>query len=234
MHPNLVIGNTLIPSWYTLLVIGIIVPAFLVIYLKPPAFSLSRREVFLMIMFITIAGLFGARLLFMFLHPGASGGYAYFGGLLFLFLAIWIYSTFKRQRFLPIIDYVAPFLMLSQAIVRVGCLMAGCCYGKPTCSTFGVIFKTVDKTLRHPTQAYSVLLLLAIYAISRFIYEKDSQYPGYTLSIVLIMYGAGRFFIEFLRVDSPIIFLNITMAQITCLALILAGVLMRKKKRLPA
>jgi phosphatidylglycerol:prolipoprotein diacylglycerol transferase len=109
--------------------------------------------------------------------------------------------------------------MLSQAFVRVGCFLAGCCYGKPTNLCWGVRFKTVDNLLRHPTQIYEAVLFFAIYFVTRAVYKKDSRLSGRTFYTALLLYGSGRFFIEFFRVDSPALFMGITFAQYTCLLL---------------
>lgn len=238
MCPNIEIGNLLIPSWYTMTLIGAVVSMALAVYLKPADFLLNRKEIFTASMLTVVASLFGARLLFIFLHWDAAkfqvsdlisyrGGFAYFGALVFAVLFLWIYAAAKRKSFLAFLDYAMPFLMLSQAFVRIGCLMAGCCYGKPAHAFFGAIFKSVDKLIRHPTQGYEALVLVVIYIITRYVYVKKKGMVGYTTAFTLILYGVGRFFVEFLRVDSPAIFLNITIAQLTCLSLALIGLAMK-------
>jgi phosphatidylglycerol:prolipoprotein diacylglycerol transferase len=177
-----------------------------------------------------LTSLLGARILFIILHPDSyqftlsniistRGGFAYFGALAVSVAALWIYTVMAKKSFLVLMDYIAPFLMLSQVFVRIGCLMAGCCYGKPTGSAFGLTFKSVDTILRHPTQGYEAILLVAIYIVTRIVYLKKRDKIGYTFFLALFLYGIGRFFIEFFRVDSPAVFLNITLAQSTCLIL---------------
>jgi len=236
MYPNIIIGNMVIPSWYTLLFIGIIIPVSLAIYLRPANFPLNRKEILILAVFVVVAALFGARLLFVLLHFGVAnfrlselvsfqGGFAYFGALILSILVLWLYSILKKMNFLSLSDYIIPFLMLSQAFVRIGCLLAGCCYGKPTNGFFGVVFKTGDGLRRHPTQAYEALLLFLIYFIMRFIYKRKTKEAGFTFFITLILYALGRFLIEYLRTDSPVIFLNLTMAQVICLSIALVGLL---------
>jgi len=186
-------------------------------------------------------GLLGARILFILLHwrnvsfkitdlVSPSGGFAYFGALILSILTMWAYTTLKRKSFLSLLDYAAPFLMLSQVFVRMGCLMAGCCYGRPTDMPFGVIFKAVDNLARHPTQAYEAILLAAIFFAGRAIYKRKKDQAGRTFFSVLLIYGTGRFFVEFFRVDSPAVFLNITLAQAACLTLALLSFLALKRK----
>ena len=83
---------------------------------------------------------------------------------------------------------------------RLGCFFAGCCYGKITTSRIGVVF--VDQLSqgivhngikRYPTQLFEAALLLLIFIIILFVKDKVSVY--------LICYSIGRFFIEFFRGD---------------------------------
>lgn len=234
MYPNIIIGNMIISSWYISLLLGIVISTMMAIYLRPHDFPIARREIFGIAVLIALAGLFGARILFILLHWKTSGfrlsglfslraGFAYFGALLFSISTLWLYSFKRRLNFLSLLDYGMPFLMLSQVFVRIGCLLVGCCYGKPTDSFFGVVFKTVDGLTRHPTQAYEAALLILIYLFGRMIYKKNIHKIGFTTSSILIQYGLGRFFIEYLRTDSPIIFSNLTLAQIFCLSLALVS-----------
>ncbi len=228
MHPNIIIGSIAISNWYTFLLIGIIIPVILAVYLRPSNFPLNRIEILSLALFLSIAELLGARILFILLHFDAAkcrlsdlvsfrGGFAYFGALIFSAIILGIYSVLRRVKFLSLLDYAMPFLMLSQVFVRIGCLLAGCCYGKPTSKLFGVIFKTVDKVIRHPTQGYEAVVLLFIYVISRFVYEKKRGEAGFTFFIALFLYGLGRFFIEYLRTDSPNVLFGLTLAQVSCL-----------------
>lgn len=209
-----------VPNWFLMVGAGTIIAIVMAVYSVPKGFILKRSDIAFLGIILVGAGLTGARILFNILHGGKmKGGFAYFGALVLFLIAIWVYSAVKKVKFLELADYVAPFLMLSQAFVRVGCLMAGCCYGKPTHSCYGVIFKSVDNVIRHPTQAYESILLLTIYIIGRVIYDKKWRRLGDILFISLFLYGSGRFFMEFLRTDSPVIFLNLTLAQVTCLSL---------------
>lgn len=232
MHPNIIIGNIIIPSWYALLLAGIFISIFLAIYLRPSDFPLSRKEIFVVAILLTATGLFGARILFILLHVSKfkladlfsfRGGFAYFGSLILAVLTLLAYSAIRKIKFLLLLDYALPFLMLNQALVRMGCFSAGCCYGKPTAAHFGIVFKSVDGLIRHPTQLYMALLVLSIYVISRLIYERKRSETGFTFSTVLILYGLGRFFVEHFRTDSPIIFAGLTLAQVSCLILALVG-----------
>ena len=240
MHPNIDIFGTTISSFFLCMSIGIVVPIILAVILKPKDFHLSRLDILLASALAAISGLFGARLLFIALHWDPMkfklsdlfnplGGYAYFGALLFSLTAIMIYVRMKKMKLLAMLDYAAPFLMLSQVFVRIGCFLGGCCYGRHTDIVFGVRFKVLDQLPRHPTQLYEMFLLIAIFIITRAIYkrgekEKGSAHDGVVLFTALTIYGFGRFFIEGLRTDSPELIFGLTIAQTVCLVLFLLSI----------
>ncbi len=225
MYPNIVIGKLLIPSWFTMVIIGAFITTLLAIHSRPQNFPLSRKGIFIIALALTVFGLIGARILFILIHPEApKNGFAYFGALVFFMLVLLVCSVLRKLSLLTLLDYAMPFLMLSQFFVRIGCLMAGCCYGRPTDKFFGVTFKTVDGLSRHPTQAYEALALFLIYRFGRIIYNRYSQIRGLTMAGTLALYGLVRFFIEYLRTDSPSVLFNLSLAQVACLSLLLISV----------
>lgn len=245
MCPNINICNATISSWHVLLLSGAFICIALIIYLRPRDFIMSRKALACIGFTFLIMGLLGSRILHIILHQGyhrltipniflMKNGFAYFGALLFNIIAIAVYSIITRKDFSTLADYLAPFLILSQAFVRVGCFMAGCCYGRPTGSHFGITFESVDNIARHPTQIYEAILLITVYLTVRVVYGRWKNIPGKTFLLTLFLYCIGRFFIEFFRVDSPPIFMGITFAQAVCLFMATySGVSMLRLPSLP-
>jgi phosphatidylglycerol:prolipoprotein diacylglycerol transferase len=228
MYPNIIIGKIDIQSWYFFLFIGIIVPLVLAVLFKPKNFPLDKSDILFLCITVAVLGLIGARLLAVLLNigkAGVKGGYAYFGALIFSIVTFYTYAALKQVKFLQLIDYFIPFMMLSQAFVRIGCFMAGCCYGRAAGACFGVVFKAVDKVHRHPTQLYEAALLALIYFVTRSVYKRYVKKEGVTIYSALILYGSGRFLIEFLRTDSPEVFMGLTLAHVACIAITLVTVL---------
>lgn len=139
------------------------------------------------------------------------------GGIIGGFLAVvWIKKKLgiKERRG----NLFAPAIALGVAIGRIGCFLAGCCYGTITSFPWGVDFG--DGALRHPTQIYESLFMLAMF-VYLIIRKKYGPKPGRLFSELVIGYFTFRFFIEFIRVE-PRIFLGLTFFQIiSLLALIL-------------
>jgi len=98
---------------------------------------------------------------------------------------------------------------LGHAFGRVGCFAAGCCYGRETHLPWAVTFTNPlansisDTPLHvplHPTQLYEMVLelcncLFLVWLIRR------KKFEGEIIGTYMIIYGIGRFFIEFFRGD---------------------------------
>ncbi len=134
----------------------------------------------------------------------------FYGGLL---LAVAVAFWYMRRHRLPVwttCDAFAPGIALGQAVGRIGCLMAGCCYGTPTDLPWGVTFTNplaaanvgtpLDVSL-HPTQLYESAAVLAILGILLLAERRGTSFPGRTFWSYLLLYPCARFAIEFFRGD---------------------------------
>jgi phosphatidylglycerol---prolipoprotein diacylglyceryl transferase len=133
----------------------------------------------------------------------------YYGGLL---LALAASAWYLRKAKLPgwkVADITAPGIALGQAIGRLGCLSAGCCYGKPTTLPWGIRFtnqysaENVGVPLNiplHPTQIYESVgsFILFLYLMWRL---KSKHWTGQIILEYLMLYATLRFVIEFFRGD---------------------------------
>ena len=97
-----------------------------------------------------------------------SGGQVFYGGLVTVVALLMLYSWRKKIHPLLLLDLMVPCLALGQAIGRLGCLFAGCCYGAPTDLPWAITFTNPDSVAPlnvalHPTQLYETgyCLLLA-------------------------------------------------------------------------
>lgn len=133
-----------------------------------------------------------------------SEGFVVYGGIITGILAIYVYCKVKKLEFLRYIDLFATFVPINQAMGRIGCFCAGCCYGRQTDSPIGVVFPegclapAGVKVL--PTQLFMAAGDFAIFAIM-LMYTKKDRKPGQATILYLLLYGVGRFIIEFFRND---------------------------------
>lgn len=135
-----------------------------------------------------------------------DGGITFLGGIIggtVVYLIVWMIFRKKVPGNLYDIMPVIPCMItIGHAFGRVGCFFAGCCYGKPTDSIFGVqfpgaYFEKLGPV--HPTQLYEAVFLFALFgALSWLLLKK--KFP-YTMTFYLASYGIFRFFIEYLRYD---------------------------------
>lgn len=114
--------------------------------------------------------------------------------------ALAVYLTKRRLHITQRLgNQLVPSLCLGIAIGRVGCFLAGCCYGIATSLPWGVDFG--DGLLRHPTQLYEAFLLLGLFAYAQIM--RDRYAPGALFRRFMIVYFAWRFLVEFVRVSPP-------------------------------
>jgi phosphatidylglycerol---prolipoprotein diacylglyceryl transferase len=111
----------------------------------------------------------------------------------------------------------APAIALGMAIGRIGCFLAGCCYGKPTSLPWGVNFG--DGIFRHPTQIYEFIFMIGLFVYLEWKKGKNPK-DGQLFTILMVSYFTFRFFIEFIRAE-PVIFLGLTFFQYVSIAVIL-------------
>ncbi|RMF81361.1 MAG: hypothetical protein D6739_09295 [Nitrospirae bacterium] len=129
-------------------------------------------------------------------------------------------------RWLDALGGAAP---LTQAIGRLGCLSAGCCYGRPTGSWLGMVLRDVHGVVarRYPTQlmasAADLGILAAVLLAERRLARRGRSVPGLLFALYLGLYGAKRFLLEFLRATASPLVAGLTWAQIAALAFVLAA-----------
>ena len=133
-------------------------------------------------------------------------GITFLGGMIggtVVYLIIWMIFRKKVPGNLYDIMPVIPCMItVGHAFGRIGCFFAGCCYGKPTDSIFGVqfpgsYFEQLGKV--HPTQLYESAFLFVLFGVLTWLLLKKKF--QYTMTVYLASYGVFRFLIEFLRYD---------------------------------
>lgn len=120
---------------------------------------------------------------------------------------------------------VAPCcITLAHGFGRIGCLFAGCCYGKKMDGFPGLWMHTPDGTGYFlPTQLYEAIVLFALFAITSVLFFKKINW---TFVVYHIGYGIWRFFIEYLRIDDRGEFIpGLTPSQWISIGLISVGII---------
>ncbi|MFA6376475.1 MAG: prolipoprotein diacylglyceryl transferase family protein [Candidatus Paceibacterota bacterium] len=120
----------------------------------------------------------------------------------------------------------APAIALGVAIGRIGCFLAGCCYGKPTNMGWGVNFG--DGILRYPTQLFESIFMLAMFFYLRDKAKNDDLKPGQLFTELMLSYFIFRFFLEFIKAE-PVMFLGLTIFQHISIIVIIYLIFVKEK-----
>jgi len=134
-----------------------------------------------------------------------EGGLVFYGG---LFPAAVVAFWYMRRHGLPVwklADLISPLIALGLSFGRIGCFLAGCCYGKETSLPWAVVFTNPDSLARlnvplHPTQLYDAANGLVLFFFLSWM-EKRKTYDGQIFWLFLFLYSMVRFFVEIFRGD---------------------------------
>jgi phosphatidylglycerol:prolipoprotein diacylglycerol transferase len=201
--------------------------------------------------YVLIAGLVGAKLMLIAVDrhfPTNMGdlitilqsGGVFYGGLLGgIVTAFWLARRYELPGW-PTADVLAPGLVLGQAIGRLGCFAAGCCYGKTAAVPWAVTFTDVSAARQvgtpldtpvHPSQLYESLATLVIFAILVWLAPRK-RFHGQVVLTYVVLYSAARFVLEYYRGDAGRGFIGpLSTSQAVSAGLLLLAVLAFWRRR---
>lgn len=136
------------------------------------------------------------------------GGFTVVGSIVaVLIFAPW-YLRMCGVGLFPMLDLVAVYAPLMQAVARFGCLLAGCCYGLPASDgVFWAITFTDPLGIAplhvalHPTQLYAALASLFIFLSLSLAVKYFKVKPGAPLFGYLLLEAMARIIVDFWRGD---------------------------------
>ena len=184
-----------------------------------------------------IGGFLGAKILYIivefkaFLQDPLSviglAGFVVYGGIVAAvgLSALWL--KHKKLNFLDYFDLVMPQVALAQGFGRLGCFFAGCCYGAQTDSFLGIVFPkgccAPAGVKLWPTQLFSsggdFVIALILYICS-----AKRKKKGDIGALYLILYGIGRFIVEFFRNDPRGAVGALSTSQFISIFIVIAGI----------
>ncbi len=133
-------------------------------------------------------------------------GFSILGAVIGICIYAIIASKVYQFPLATIADRAALYAPFAQAIGRIGCFLAGCCYGIPVLNGWGITYND-PQTLAplgiclYPTQLYSALILFCIGLILYTYQKRISKKPGRLLCTYLMCIGFERFIVDFWRDD---------------------------------
>ncbi len=134
----------------------------------------------------------------------ACGGMVFYGGLFGGILTAYIYCRLAKIDFLLYADIYAPAIPLFHAFGRIGCFMAGCCYGIE--NSWGIVYHSeylepsVNGVTRLPIQLIESCLNVLIMLVLVY-FDKKRLKKGSLLALYFVIYSVVRFSDEFFRGD---------------------------------
>jgi phosphatidylglycerol:prolipoprotein diacylglycerol transferase len=149
-----------------------------------------------------------------------ADGKTILGGIVGGYFAVEIAKRIANIRVRTGDSFALP-VAVAVGVGRIGCFIAGCCYGQVTTLPWGVHFPVAmdpPSVLRHPTQLYEVTFH-AIAAVALVLAGRHGWFVGNQLKVYLIAYLIYRFFSEWLRPESKLM-LNLTIYQLVAVLLI--------------
>lgn len=209
------IGPVTIYGYGLMIAIGIIA-AYLNTERLAKKSGLDPEPVFNILLFGVGFGILGAKLLFyitildqILANPKLittylTEGFVVYGGIIFGILAALLYCKKRKIPFLNYLDCAAPSIALAQGFGRIGCFLAGCCYGAPMDSPISITFTHSAYAPNHiplfPSQLVSSAFDFVHFFVLCALLKRNKQ-PGKIGAFYLIFYSIGRFIIEFFRGD---------------------------------
>ena len=211
------------PSYAVFLVAGDVVGVAVATYgawragLDPKAFVLA-------LLALTVAALVGAKLYGLIENGARIGplsmeiwsGYRYPGSVVAVTAALLGIGHWSRIRAATLADIIAPAFGFAMSVVRIGCLLAGCCSGSPSSLPWAIRFPAhsivwgaqvrsgilttdaVETLPVHPLQIYFGLFSLSLGVFCLW-FEHHKKYDGQVFLAYVTLYGLGQFLLEFLR-----------------------------------
>jgi len=194
-------------------------------------------------------GVLGARLLYILVelphyldYPSDvvylwDGGLIWFGALGLGVPAAFRYANrFSDHKGWRLLDSFAPAMALGQALGRIGCFLAGCCFGKPCDLPWAVAFEDPLSLARpgfplHPTQLYEALTLAALFVFLLCWSRRANRPEGETFSLYLILYSLSRLPLEHFRDDPRTSLGPINLNQLLGFAVAVSGVVIFRRIR---
>ena len=163
-----------------------------------------------------------------------AGGVFYGGLLAALGVALWLVRKYDLPMWTTA-DLFAPGIALGHVIGRFGCLLAGCCYGKPTDVPWGITFESGAAATNvgtplgiplHPTQLYDAGAELLIMIVLLVRERRGNAFPGSTFWLYMLLYAISRYIVEIYRGDERGMIMGFSTSQFVSILVVPLAIVM--------
>jgi len=197
---------------------GVIIANLIALYVLK-RYNLDSNDFIILEAYVFLGAFIGAKLLYIivsaknidwsrifepnYFNALMQGGFVFYGGLIGGLLFVYLGSRFHKIECMP---YIRKFIFLIPFIHgfgRIGCFMAGCCYGRPYHGFGAVVFPEGSMAPSgiqlFPVQIVEAIILIVIATIILILQLRFDWF--YTVETYLILYGIVRFILEYFRYD---------------------------------
>lgn len=244
MLPYLDLFGLKIPSYGLMMALAFIA-AIVLCYYRAKKAGLDLDKILNLAIIAIITGMAGAYLLYIFVtysfseiigsiadgsfYVFKSGGLVFYGGFILAAVCCIWYVLAKKLNLAEYAAVIIPSIPLAHAIGRIGCFMAGCCYGRVCDTVFSVVYTNpiggapVGVPV-FPVQLLESALNLMIFALL-LVYTRKRTKSFSSVFLYLLCYSIVRFIVEYFRADEIRgIFLGLSTSQWISIALFVIGI----------
>ncbi len=239
MHPILFkVGPITIYTYGVMVALGIFFGSLILMRLSDRE-KIERKKVADIAFWTVVSGFIGARAFFFIYNPQYlkpwwrilyfwQGGLVWYGGVLFGFFTALFLSIRFRVSPWKLADMSSIAGSVGLGFGRIGCTMAGCCYGKVCHSKLAIVFRNPHSAAPTgiplcPTQPVSAAANFLIALVLYLLYRKRGK-PGTIAAAYLVLYGIFRFSVEFLRATPKTVFGTLSNNQVISAIMVAAGI----------
>ncbi|MBW1710663.1 MAG: prolipoprotein diacylglyceryl transferase [Deltaproteobacteria bacterium] len=218
MFPVLLeLGPLTVSSYGVLAALGFLLALIWVVY-DAKKDGLNSDTIADLAFYLALGGVIGSRIFFLIISWDYyrnnildilkfwEGGLVFYGGLITAVFIFIIYTLVKSLPLWKAADIFAPGIALAQGVGRLGCLAAGCCYGKPSNLPWAITFTHPNSLASplgealHPTQLYAALSLFVLF-LFLVLLKRRRVFAGQIFLSYTLLHALIRFVIEFFRGD---------------------------------
>lgn len=204
------------PSYGVFVALGSLA-AFFWVYMEGKRLGLDPEKALDVAFWILIGAIIGSRVLhvivdwdFFTRYPAEAfriwnGGLVLYGGFFGVLIASAIAIKVKKMPPGKTLDAIAPATVLGAMIGRMGCLLNGCCYGRPSYASWAISHNTENSAAYlikgipvHPASIYSMIMLAVIFAMLT-VLARRRHFDGQIMWASTVLYPLGRFIVELYR-----------------------------------
>jgi len=230
MYPTISFGGLVLPTAGLVYILG----AWLVLSVierAAKALDLDAESTYGLAAIMLAASYIGARLIFIVLHWSAfqenligiiwplTSGYHFWGGLFFGVAAGILFGRAKQLPFGATLDALAPGVLVAMIVISLADFLGGPGYGAETALPWGI---DVFGIQRHPVQFYEIMIALAG-LLAWWWGFKHRRQEGQLFLMALVVFAAGRLFVDAFRANSPLSASGYHIVQIAALTVVLVG-----------